>query len=192
MSLGDFEKEVQRLFKVAVDETFYSSAEHEVFTTEATQTLASEYDEFFMLTISSQAFRVITLIHLNNDTSTKAYVAKKLNVNTDTLTDDKLYDFIGELGNTLCGSIKRNIHNFVPSLGLSTPNRLGKDCIKYMLSQEPSYKGHTHIEINGQALFECGVYVCTDTEIDYDISPTTTNHAASEMEDLDCGELELF
>jgi len=190
MSQVEFNREIQRLFKLAVKDAFYSSDAMEVLPSDANQSINDKFNEFYLLTISSQAFRVLTLIHLNNNEATKAYVAHKLNCTNDAVSDERLYDYIGELGNTLCGSLKRSINQFVPSLGMSTPNRLENGSIKYMMSQKPSLEAYSQIEVNGQTLFECSVYVCNDVELNIQIP--TNSHAAVELEDTDCGELELF
>ena len=190
MSQLDFNREIQRLFKSAMDETYYSSEGIDVVNSDTNQSTHEEFEQFYMLTISSQEFRVLTLIHLNHDDQSRAYVAQKLNATSESLGDERFYDFIGELGNTLCGSIKRGINAFIPSLGMSTPNRLEAGSMKYMLSQRPSYEAHQHVEINGQTLFQCSVYVCNKEELNYEIKPVS--FAAEEIEDTECGELELF
>lgn len=190
MSQSSFNRELVRLFNVAMQDSFYSSAESEILSTDAVASIHGEFNEFVLLTISSPLFRVLTVIHLNNDEATKAYVANKLNTTADGLTDERFYDFIGELGNTFCGAMKRSLNNFIPSLGMSTPNRLESGSMKYMLSQKPSFESFKHIEINGQTLFECGIYVCNDTELDFDFTPFTTTSIAEVEED--CGELEFF
>ncbi|KZY62936.1 hypothetical protein A3742_07485 [Oleiphilus sp. HI0071] len=190
MSQSSFNRELVRLFGIAMEDCFYSSAETEIHTADANSSIHGEFKEFVLLTISSPLFRVLTVIHLNNDDATKAFVANKLNTTADTLTDERFYDFVGEVGNTFCGAIKRSLNNFIPSLGMSTPNRLESGSMKYMLSQKPSFESFKHIEINGQTLFECGIYVCNDTELDFDITSTTTS--TTEVEEADCGELEFF
>lgn len=190
MSQSSFNREALRLFNLAIEDSFYSSADAEIHTADVSDSIHSEFKEFILLTISSPLFRVLTVIHLNNDDATKSYVARKLNTSAESLTDAQFYDYIAEVGNTLCGAIKRSLNSFIPSLGMSTPNRLEAGSMKYMLSQKPSFEGFKHIEINGQTLFECGIYVCNDTELDFQITPTTTSSA--EVEEADCGELEFF
>ena len=190
MSQSSFNREVVRLFNIAMEDSFYSSTDTEIHTAEVNNSIHGEFKEFVLLTISSPLFRILTVIHLNNDNVTKAFVANKLNTTVDGLTDERFYDYIGEVGNTFCGAIKRSLNNFIPSLGMSTPNRLESGSMKYMLSQKPSFESFKHIEINGQTLFECGIYVCNDAELDFDITQTTTSN--TEVEEADCGELEFF
>lgn len=189
MSQSSFNREVGRLFNNAINESFYTSAEAEVHTSDASKSIHAEFKEFVLLTITNPLFRILTVIHLNNDEATKAFVANKLNTGVEALTDERFYDYISEVGNTLCGSIKRSMNAHIASLGMSTPNRLVSGSMKYMLSQKPSFESYQHIEINGQTLFECGVYVCNDVELDFDI---TTITSTVEVEEADCGELEFF
>lgn len=191
MSQSSFNREVLRLFNIAMEDSFHSSAGAEIHTADVHTSIHGDFKEFILLTISSPLFRVLTIIHLNNDEATQAFVANKLNTSAEGLTDERFYDFIGELGNTFCGAIKRNLNKFIPSLGMSTPNRLESGSMRYMLSQKPSFESFKHIEINGQTLFECGIYICNDTELDFDITPSTATSSA-EVEDADCGELEFF
>ena len=194
MSQSSFNREVVRLFNLAIDDSFMSSADLEIDCADVTKSIHGEFAEFILLTIASPLFRVLTVIHLSNTETTKAFVANKLNTAVDGLTDERFYDYIGEVGNTFCGAIKRNLNSFIPSLGMSTPNRLQTGSMKYMLSQEPSFESFKHIKINGQTLFECGVYICNDNnkdiEFDFDITPTTTSTIDAEA--TDCGDLEFF
>ena len=194
MSQIEFNREIQRLFDKAVNETYFSSNDVEVVVTDGKVSAYKNFDELFVLTISSQEFRIITTIHLTCDDASMAYVAQKTSATGDSITKERFYDYIGELGNTLCGSLKRSLTVFVPSLGMSTPNRLERDCMQYMMLQEPNYESFTHIEVNGQKLFECGVYICADTELNIDVKtsayPASDN--AGELEEIDSGDLEFF
>ncbi len=194
MSQLEFNREVQRFFDVAINETYFSSNNVNVAVNDCKVSEYKEFSELFMLTISSQEFRIITTIHLNCDEMSMEYVAQKTSATSGSITKERFYDYIGELGNTLCGSLKRSLTSFVPSLGMSTPNRLERDCMHYMTLQEPNYASFNHVEVNGQKLFECGIYICADTDLNIDVKTSTCSKSdnVGEGEEVDSGDLEFF
>lgn len=142
--------------------------------------------EFFMLTISSQLFRIFVLLHFTKNEATEQYTADILKAGSATIDDDKYYDFLGEVGNAFCGSLKRELAKTVPSLGMSTPNRLSQDCMKYIDALKIDYECHASAEHHGNPLFYASIYVCADEELNYEVK------ANAAEDEVDSGELEFF
>jgi hypothetical protein len=188
MSQIDFNREVKRLTDIGNGEAFtHAIASQAVSIKEQSSFDYKKYKECFFLTISSTVFRVVTIVHLTNDAESKAFVAEAINANVTATDDEKFYDYMGELGNTLCGSVKRNLNKFVPSLGMSTPNRLKSECLKFIQSQAPVYNYHCVVTCGSKELFATSVYVFADQELDYDINAVLAN-----VEEEESGELEMF
>lgn len=188
MSQADFNREVKRLTVLANDEAFTHTASNEAVLVEETASIeSSNYKECIVLTISSQVFRLITIVHLNNDSSSKKFVSEAIKSTVASIDDEAFYDYMGELGNTLCGSIKRHLNKFVPSLGMSTPHRLNAECLKFIESQLPSYAQHSVVSSGEAELFATSVYLCADQELNYEIPIVRALEQAEE-----CGELEFF
>lgn len=153
---------------------------------ECTASDDSEFEEFFVLTISSQLFRIFVLLHFNKSENTENYISEVLKAGTNGIDEDKFYDYLGEVGNGFCGAMKRELNKTVPSLGMSTPNKLNKECIKYINALKVDYDLHAIAEYQGTTLFKASAYVCADEELNYVVD------TSSKQDDVDSGELEFF
>lgn len=145
-----------------------------------------EEEEFFVLTVSSQLFRIFVLLHFTKNETTEQYAADVLKTGSSGIDDEKYYDYLGEVGNAFCGALKRELTKTVPSLGMSTPNRLGHACMKYINALDIDYECHAVTEYQGTPLFYASVYVCADEELNYEVN------ANSSEDEVDSGELEFF
>lgn len=182
----DFKRELKHLFAQSLEEAQVSS-ENPWTVRETVDEKADQANEFFMLTISSQLFRVIILMHIAKSPDFEQYVMDVLKIGNNVLESDKFYDFVGEVGNAICGSVKRELGKTVPSLGMSTPNRLNKDCLQYIKSQNVDYQAHGEVLINGEQLFAASLYLSADHDLEYDIQRTVPSE-----DDVASGELEFF
>lgn len=186
MVKDDFKRELGTLLKVALDEAQVSST-NPWATRETGEETNKGMDELFMLTISSQLFRVILIMHFAKSRAFEQYVTEALKLNTTVIEDDKFYDFVGEVGNSICGSIKRELGRTVPSLGMSTPNRLTMECHKYVKSRRIDFQCHQEVRSDDQRLFSVSLYLCADHELDYEVKVAIKNE-----DDVSSGELEFF
>ena len=183
----EFKNEVKRTFKQSFEESLIpgTDASRWLFKDKSNLDDINE-EEFYVLTMSSQLFRIFVLFHFTKKEETERLLADILKVNVSNLDDDKFYDYLGEVGNAFLGSIKRDIGKAVPSLGMSTPNRLNKDCLKYMKSLNVNYESHSVAEYDDQALFYSSVYLVADEDLDIPVNRTLIE------EEVDSGELEMF
>jgi len=140
--------------------------------------------EFIVLTISSYTFRALLFIHFTLDACVKAYIERCVRAEEE-LAQDKYYDYLCELGNTFCGTFKRELGVTYAHLGMSTPNILNADAAKHMdhfscglqLSQQA---------ICGDISFYTGLHICANVEEEI-VFPTV-----AEVPEEEKGELELF
>lgn len=143
--------------------------------------------EFFVLTMSSQLFRIFILLHFTKSPQTEQFVTDTLKINANNMEADKFYDYLGEVGNAFCGSIKREIGKIVPSLGMSTPNRLGKECLKYIDLLHTDFESHAVADYDESPLFYASIYLCADEELNLDVSASQSN-----KNEVESGELDFF
>jgi len=182
----EFKNEIKRTFKASYEEAVSASSDSaDWYIKEISNLKDINESEFYVLTMSSQLFRIFILLHFSKRDSTEQYVCDVLKINPSNMDDDKFYDYLGEVGNSFLGSVKRDIGRIVPSLGMSTPNRLNKDCLKYMKSLNTDFEAHAVAEYQDQPLFYASVYLVADDELNFQI---TRNH----IDDVDSGELEMF
>lgn len=181
----EFKSEIKRIFNSSFEDSFVSNSDTWQF---REKSVLDKLDtkEFFVLTMSSQLFRIFIFLHFTKNAESERYVSNALNLTSGKLDDDKFYDYLGEVGNAFLGAIKRDIGKYVPSLGMSTPNRLGIDCLKYMKNLKSNFETHSSASLNDKALFHASVYLVADEALNIHID------RYSHEKETDSGELELF
>jgi len=184
----EFKQEIKRSFVSCYEESLTASSSPEYWSIKEKQSLPDLNEaEFYVLTMSSQLFRIFILMHFTKSPQTDSFVANVLNINPKSVDNDKFYDYLGEVGNAFCGSVKRDVGRIVPSLGMSTPNRLSKDCLKYMPLLKTDFEAHAVAEYNDTPLFYASIYLSADEELNFEVNTHQTNE-----DDVDSGELEFF
>jgi len=183
----EFKSELKQIFKSGYEETILSGTDKDRWQIKEKTSLNNiKEEEFYVLTMSSQLFRIIVLLHFTISDDTKQFVSEVLNIPASNVDNEKFYDYLGEIGNSFLGSIKRDIGHYVPSLGMSTPNRLNKGCLKYMDILDSDFEAHAVAAFDDIELFYSSVYLIADEELN--ISTTRLNIE----EETDSGELEMF
>lgn len=147
--------------------------------------LNSEVNEVIILTLSGHLFRMfITIIFVQND-KLNDLIRNVLSKSSAELDNAAFYDYLNEVGNVLCGSIKRNIQKVIPSLGMSTPNLLDVESFKYIEGLKIDYQGGYMISKDQMPLFYVNYYLKGYGEIDF-------IQTVQLEEEVDSGELEFF
>lgn len=142
---------------------------------------------FIMLTVSSYDFQLLVLLHFASDTVSKAYVADAIKVAPAELEVARYQDFICEIGNTFCGAFKRELGQYFPYLGMSTPNLLERESLKHLRDWSIDHQSHLKAQSGDGVAFYGSLYVTTDGELDFNFQ-----EAAKEAQAVDTGALELF
>lgn len=183
----DFKNEIKRIFHSSFQDAFVSGLDSNHWQFKEKSTLEKiDTKEFYILTMSSQLFRIFIFLHFTKNLETEQYVGSVLNLSSGKVDDEKFYDYLGEVGNAFLGAIKRDIGKYVPSLGMSTPNRLSIDCLKYMKNLRSNFETHSTSILNDKALFHASVYLVADEELNIHVD------RYSHEDEADSGELELF
>ena len=187
----DLKREIDKLFFTGFQESLSAGADPgELSFKDVGRNDDIDAEQFYLLTISSQLFRLFVIIHFNDNEVSKNFAANALGVNSSSLTTESFYDYLGEVGNTFCGYLKRELNKTVPHLGMSTPNRLSVDCYPYIADIKSDYEQHAVAEYQGQPLFRASTFLSADQELNYTVQAQTFNHTYEE--ESDSGELELF
>ncbi len=142
---------------------------------------------FIMLTVSSYDFRLMVLLHFSCDEVSTKYVADSLRLGSAELTMTRFHDFLAEVGNNYCGTFKRELGQYFPHLGMSTPNQLGRESLKHVKSWPIDHEVHVKAQAEEGAEFYGSLYVSSFGELDFDLVQQSENEAKEEM-----GALELF
>jgi len=184
----ELKREIKQLFLQGFESAFESESHAASIEIKEKRNLDEmEEGEFFVLTISSQLFRMFFLLHFSKSELSEQFVSDMLNLGATGVSDERFYDFLGELGNGMCGSLKRELNKSILSLGMSTPNRLDKDCLKYITALDVDLEYHACAEIDGEPLFYASAYLSADQPLDYKVSS-----ALKQEDEADSGDLEFF
>jgi hypothetical protein len=143
--------------------------------------------EIYMLTISSYEFRIFLILHFDNDKMVRNYVANAIKVTPENMTEQRFYDYLGEVGNAFCGVFKRELGKYFPHLGMSTPNHLESISLKHLDTWSFDYDSHLKASAGDDLTFFGSVYVTAFGDIDFRVKNTK-----SVNDDVQTGALELF
>lgn len=131
-----------------------------------------------VLTISSMQFRLLMLLHFEDDERTQRYYVGD--------AARSLTECFMEFGNLCCGAMNQQLVEHFPDLGMSTPYALSSECLPYLRELKPDYTQSYALTIDHEVRLGATLCVCTQTSLDFVVSA-----AAVEAHDS-AGELELF
>lgn len=137
-----------------------------------------------VLTVSSYLFRLMVMFYFTPDATTRAHFARLNNIDEEEMSEQSFMDAIAESGNLCCGILNRDLGNFFPHIGMSTPNVIDKDCAAYLQKLNCQHVRHFAVDMDGAPRFHVSLCVSAYAEIDFAVS-------ADEL-GSDTGELELF
>lgn len=136
-----------------------------------------------VLTVSSYLFRLMVMFYFTPDDATKAHFARLNNVSGD-MDQQTFMDAIAECGNLCCGILNRDLGNFFPHIGMSTPNVIDRRCAEYLQMLNCGHVQHFAVDIAEAPRFHVTLCVSAYAEIDFAVS--------EEAMGTNTGELELF
>jgi hypothetical protein len=138
-----------------------------------------------ILTVSSYLFRAMVIVYFKPDAATRAYFNRNAAEDAPELTDEEFYDRVAECGNVCCGTLNRRIGEHFPHLGMSTPNILDKDCMRYIDLLDCGLEKHYMINLEGGLTMYASLCVTAYGKVDFHVDPIID-------EDMSVGELEMF
>ncbi len=147
-----------------------------------------------ILTVSSYLFRLMAMIYFRNDAATRAFFARTGGVAssdadgavaTVETSEQEFFDRVAEAGNMICGSFNRELGKSFPHVGMSTPNIIDKDCMRYVDLLGCGVQRHYKLSLPGDLTMYASLCVSDYGLVDF--------HAeAPAEEDASVGELEFF
>ena len=176
----------EKLFPQYLEESLRTGT-HSVWQLKPVKANMIDAKKFIMLTISSYDFRLIIILHFSADTASLKYVADSLRISPAELSDTQYQDYLSEVGNILCGAIKRGLFEFFPHLGMSTPNQLRYESLKFVDSYPIDHAIHIKANDGDGTVFFGSLYVSAVGELDFDPAAMKKKDETQEI-----GALELF
>lgn len=130
-----------------------------------------------VLTISGIVFRLLLILHFDEDDITRDYFVKDA-------AERAFREVFLEVCNLCCGAVNQELIEYFPDLGMSTPYVLNARCMSYVEALKPDLLESYAVTINGTVSLGATICVCAHAPLDFVAE-------VSEVEDTG-GELELF
>ena len=138
-----------------------------------------------LLTVSSYLFRLMAILYFKPDAATRAYFNRNANEGAPALTDGEFHDRVAECGNVCCGALNRALASHFPHVGMSTPNIIDRDCMKYVDLLGCGLVRHYRVVLGGELTMHASLCVADYGHVDFHALPAV--EAA-----IETGALELF
>ncbi|CAB3702374.1 hypothetical protein [Paraburkholderia rhynchosiae] len=138
---------------------------------------ATHRTQVVVLTISSIVFRLLLILHFDENDSTRNYYLKD--------ADERPFqEAFLEICNLCCGAMNQELLRYFPDLGMSTPYVLSARCLPHLHELKPGLLSSYSVTLDGTARLAATVCVCASAPVDF-IADTSAIEETS-------GELELF
>lgn len=138
---------------------------------------ASRESQVVVLTISSIVFRLLLILHFDEDDTTRGYYLNDGD-------EQPFQEAFLEICNLCCGAMNQELLRYFPDLGMSTPYVLGARCLPHLRELKPALVSSYSVVLNGAVRLAATVCVCTHAPLDF-VADTSAVEETS-------GELELF
>ena len=139
-----------------------------------------------ILTVSSYLFRVMAIVYFKPDAATRALFNGAAPEGAPPLGDQEFLDRVAECGNICCGTINRDLGKHFPHVGMSTPNIIDTDCMRYVDLLECGLVKHYRLRLGGDVTMHASLCVTDYGTVDFHVEPRL------EEEEVSTGELEMF
>ena len=138
-----------------------------------------------ILTVSSYLFRLMAILYFKPDAATRAYFAGNAAEGAPPLGDDEFFDRVAECGNEFCGALNRDLGKHFPHVGMSTPNIIDKDCMRYVDLLGCELTKHYKLTLEGGLPMYASLCVTAYGNVDFHVDQVVE-------EEVSTGELEMF
>ena len=128
-----------------------------------------------VLTISSIVFRMLLVLHFDEDAVTRDYFLR----NDQGATFREVFL---ETCNLCSGAMNQALLHHFPDLGMSTPYVLSAHCVPYLEELKPGYLATFAIAINGSVRLGATVCVCAHAPLDFIASVNAVEETSGELE----------
>ncbi|CAB3762295.1 hypothetical protein [Paraburkholderia solisilvae] len=128
-----------------------------------------------ILTISSITFRLLLILHVDEDPATVEYFTKGD-------TERPFREVFQEICNLCCGAINQELLNYFPDLGMSTPYMLSARCLPYLEGLRPELLATYAVTLNGSIELAATLCVCAHAPIDFAADVSVAEDTSGELE----------
>ncbi|EIF35446.1 hypothetical protein BCh11DRAFT_03266 [Burkholderia sp. Ch1-1] len=136
----------------------------------------SKDTQVVVLTISSIVFRLLLILHFDEDESTRAYYLK------DAADERPFQEVFLEICNLCCGAMNQELLRYFPDLGMSTPYVLNARCLPHLHELKPGLLSSYSVTLNGTVRLAATVCVCAYAPIDFVADTSALEETGGELE----------
>ncbi|WP_353190710.1 hypothetical protein [Pandoraea pnomenusa] len=137
--------------------------------------LAARHANVVVLTISSIGFRMLLVLHYDEDDATTAYFAGED-------ADRPFSEVFLEISNLCCGAINQALLDHFPDLGMSTPYVLSARCVPHLMQLKPNHLASWDITLDGSVRLAATLCVCAHAPLDFYADVNETQDSSGELE----------
>ena len=128
-----------------------------------------------VLTISSIAFRLLLILHFDENDSTRQYYLKE--------GDERPFqEAFLEICNLCCGAMNQALLHAFPDLGMSTPYVLDAQCLPHLRALKPGMLSSYSVTLNGSVQLAATVCVCANAPLDFIADVNAVEETSGELE----------
>lgn len=193
MANHELEADLHKLLRRTLEQTLKACAPSAAWQIGKVDTLDEiRHEHCIVLTISAFKFRIMCLLHLSLDATTKGFVSEA--THAETLDDSAQLDYLLEMSNSLCGNLKKNLQSSCPPLGMSTPNLLDRSCLRFEDAVEVAHGVHACAMSapNMPSFLAASILLSLKDGHDFYLQPYLETAEDTGAADDNAGELELF
>jgi hypothetical protein len=139
-----------------------------------------------ILTVSSYLFRLMAILYFRPDAATRALFNAGAPEGAPAPGDQEFIDRVAECGNICCGTLNRDLGRHFPHVGMSTPNIIDTDCMRYVDLLGCALVKHYRLRLAGDLTMHASLCVTAYGTVDFHVEPRV------EHDEVSTGELELF
>jgi hypothetical protein len=128
-----------------------------------------------ILTISGIAFRLLLILHFDEDERTRNYFVKED-------SEREFREAFLEICNLCCGAVNQELLQYFPDLGMSTPYVLSGRCMPYLEALKPAFLASYAVAINDAVRLGATICVCAHAPIDFVAEVSAVQDTSGELE----------
>ncbi len=138
--------------------------------------------EFALITLSSSVFKCLNVFHLNYTERALQMFSSMSSRSASAFNQTQFRDAFLEFCNMCCGTMNRELHQYFPHLGMSTPYFLASDCIPFFRELKPGLEKNYRMTLDSGLVLHASLYVCDFGLVDFTASYQETTEQTGELE----------
>lgn len=138
-----------------------------------------------VLTVTSYIFKLVLVVCFEaNDNTKQLFLNDAAQFSSAEQAEQALNDVISEKENLCCGILSRELAEFFPHIGMSTPNFIESGSLTFLHQLHYDYVQYFGLDLGNEVTMQVGLCMCAYDDVDFTV--------VAKEEVAETGELELF